>query len=574
MEANSDHFYTTMIKPILVTLFGDIDKIGSQRYFVTLSCFIAALFLMFLGIIHFLMNLTFIHVFMAGIGSLFTMGLYFLVRFTRQLFLTKLILTSLGLIMLDWTWYAKYLSNGPVLYFILIFGALILWMWEGRLLAAFMGFYYLNFIVLFLIESNAHGAVLEYPENSLRSFDIYMSVVLYSVLLFFLLYSVKMDFKRKHEKAVKSDKLKSAFLANMSHEIRTPMNSIVGFSDLLTKETDPADYEHYISIIKDNSQNLLRLINDIIDLSKIEAGDLEIIQSDFDVGELLADCHAYYSIDLENRGKSNIEISYNLPEGGLLIRNDYMRLKQILSNLLSNAIKFTSQGSITFGCKKSGKDLIFSVSDTGTGIPEEDHDKIFNRFTTFNYQGMNTEGSGIGLSIVEKIVSFLEGSVRFTSINGVGTTFFVTVPYISPSKKNKTSHKSKNTMKLSFEKKSAKSILLVEDEKNSQDLLILMLKPLNMEIHNVTDGNEAIRHVIKNPDTSLVLMDLKLPFLDGYEATRMIKKVNPKIPIIAQTAYAMAGDREKALAAGCDDYITKPLSSSTLLPMIKAHLNN
>ncbi|MCK4745400.1 MAG: hypothetical protein KAT15_00110, partial [Bacteroidales bacterium] len=207
-----------MIKPILVTLFGDIDKIGSQRYFVTLSCFIAALFLMFLGIIHFLMNLTFIHVFMAGIGSLFTMGLYFLVRFTRQLFLTKLILTSLGLIMLDWTWYAKYLSNGPVLYFILIFGALILWMWEGRLLAAFMGFYYLNFIVLFLIESNAHGAVLEYPENSLRSFDIYMSVVLYSVLLFFLLYSVKMDFKRKHEKAVKSDKLKSAFLANMSHE--------------------------------------------------------------------------------------------------------------------------------------------------------------------------------------------------------------------------------------------------------------------------------------------------------------------------------------------------------------------
>ena len=194
------------------------------------------------------------------------------------------------------------------------------------------------------------------------------------------------------------------------------------------------------------------------------------------------------------------------------------------------------------------------------------------RFTTFNYQGMNTEGSGIGLSIVQKIVEFLGGSVWFSSVEGIGTTFFVSLPYTPANKMNGTSPKKEPAMKIEKEKRTGKYILVVEDEENSKILIMRMLKPIDMEIQVVSDGNEAIRHVIMNPDVSLILMDLKLPTVDGFEATRAIKKLNPKIPIIAQTAYAMMGDRQKALDAGCDDYLTKPISSSTLLSTVRSYL--
>jgi len=265
-------------------------------------------------------------------------------------------------------------------------------------------------------------------------------------------------------------------------------------------------------------------------------------------------------------------IALNLPEEDFVIRSDYMRLKQVLSNLLSNAVKFTTEGGITLGCKKNGKELTFSVSDTGTGIPEKDQDKVFDRFTSYNYEGMNTEGSGIGLSIVQKIAEILRGRVWFTSEEGIGSTFYVSIPYIPGKSLPEVPSEAKPDIHLNVEKMSNKSILLVEDEAYSIELIKNMLKPLDVDIHYVTDGNDAIRHVIYNPDIHLILMDLKLPFLDGFEATKMIKKLHPEIPIVAQTAYAMAGDREKALDAGCDDYLTKPFTARDLLSVVKTQL--
>jgi signal transduction histidine kinase len=518
------------------------------------------------------MKLKLAPVFIAGSSSLVILGLYFLVRFGTCLFYPKLILSLLGLVMLDLTWYSKFLSNGPVLFFILIFGALVLWVWEGRSLVYLLILYYLNIVLLFVLDITAPEYLFEYPDGRARSVDIFLSFLLYSSILIFLLSVVKRDFIKKKEKAIRSDKLKSAFLANMSHEIRTPMNAIVGFSDLLTNTADSQTNQYYINIIQNSSKDLMRLINDIVDLSKIEAGDLKVTLSDFSLKELFDDLYADFSLELNRKNKKQIKLYYKLTEADLQLHSDYLRLKQVLSNLLSNAIKFTTKGEIIFGCERNMDKLLFSVSDTGTGIPLKDQDKIFNRFISFNYQGMNTEGSGIGLSIVERIIKMLRGKIWFTSEYGKGSVFYFQVPQGSPRNR---SHPEKGPRTENAEKipLRTKSILLVEDDQTSQELIQHIINPLDMELHHVKAGSEAIKFILENPDTSLVLMDLKLPDLDGYNATRAIKKINPDIPIIAQTAYAMVGDKEKALDAGCDAYLTKPLNSMVLLHTIDLQLS-
>jgi len=238
----------------------------------------------------------------------------------------------------------------------------------------------------------------------------------------------KQELVEAKERAEKSDKLKSAFLANMSHEIRTPMNSILGFSELLEEETSESVRAQYLKTIQSNGDNLMKLLNDLMDLSKIEAGDLTIRYSAFNVGELFAELQEIYSNELEKRKRHDVHLTYVLPNGDLTIYSDPYRIRQVISNLLTNAVKFTVRGNITFDCQKVNDELIFSVSDTGTGMPEEDQKKIFERFTKFNYNALNSEGSGIGLSIVEKIVTMLNGRIWFKSVMGEGSVFHFSIP--------------------------------------------------------------------------------------------------------------------------------------------------
>jgi signal transduction histidine kinase len=562
----------TKFDSVYRAIVGDIDQISSERHFVTLSTIVASIFLLGLCFVHILMGLKVAPVILAGTSSLVMLGLYYFVRFRKCLYIPKVILTGLGLIMLDFTWYSKFLSNGPVLFFILIFAALVIWVWQGKCLVILLAFYFLNLAVLGIIDSHAPEYLLNYPDPDKRSLDIFLSFFLYSSLLIILLLFIKKEFIRQKENAIKSDKLKSAFLANMSHEIRTPMNAIVGFSELLGNESGSENKQQYISIIQNSSYNLLRLINDIIDLSKIEAGDLEIKYSDVNIRDLFVELKDLYSLDLIKREKSGVSISFIL-NGDLIFQSDPLRLKQVLSNLINNAVKFTSQGAITFGCEKTGRELIFSVSDTGTGIPEEDQKKVFDRFTKFNYQGMNTEGSGIGLSIADKFINLLGGRIWFNSTVEKGTNFFFSLPFIAPSSFS-TSIKQSKKISSSSTVESIKPILVVEDDKVSFMLIKEFLRPLNVEIHHVTDGRDAVSFVKLNPEVCLILMDIKLPFMDGYEATKAIRQINSKIPIIAQTAYAMLGDREKAIAAGCVDYIDKPLESKRLLELVSAYLHD
>lgn len=244
----------------------------------------------------------------------------------------------------------------------------------------------------------------------------------------------KMDLQEAKERAEKSDKLKSAFLANMSHEIRTPLNSILGFSELLEEVRDEATKSQYLNIIQMNGANLLQLLSDLMELSKIEAGDLGLRYSIFMVSEIFAELKDTYMNELIRRNRKDVQLNYELPNGDIKIYSDPNRIKQVLSNLLTNASKFTINGHIIFRCQIINDEIVFSVSDTGTGIPEVDQKKIFERFTKFNYNSLNSEGTGIGLSIVERIVTILNGRIWFDSVYGKGSNFLFSIP--SQSSKN------------------------------------------------------------------------------------------------------------------------------------------
>jgi signal transduction histidine kinase/ActR/RegA family two-component response regulator len=560
------------INAVINSVAGNVGKHSSERYFLLITSLTASIFLLLALIFHVILELPSLPVYIVSFAILFLLGVYFIVRYTTLLIFPKILLTVTGLLMLDIVWYFKFMSYGPVLFFILIFAALILWVWDGKWLILLMSVYFLNIFLLYLIESHSAVPINTYSNSQIRNLDIYSSFLIYSALLVILLYVVKREFIRQKEQAIKSDKLKSAFLANMSHEIRTPMNAIIGFSELLRNKNTNEQKRMYLNIIRNSGNHLLRLINDIIDLSKIEAGDMTIERSDFSILALFTELKKYYEVELIRRNKSNVKIDFSFPDRDIWFNSDPFRIKQILSNLLDNSVKFTSDGYINFSCEKKDDNLIFSVRDTGIGIPEDDKTKIFDRFIKFDYEGMNTEGSGIGLSIVEKMVKIFDGQIWFTSELGVGSSFHVSLPYLPAKSKNPpvSNAQTKQKKYLSM----TRPILIVEDDRTSSLLLLELFRPYNVHLYHVTDGEDALNIIRQYPEIGLVFMDLKLPFMDGYLTTKAIKLLRPNISVIALSAYALTGDREKAIEAGCDDYIPKPVDLEKLKRIIEEYIED
>ena len=367
------------------------------------------------------------------------------------------------------------------------------------------------------------------------------------------------------DKAEESDRLKTAFLHNISHEIRTPMNAIVGFSALLGEPAlDAETQQSYIETIMQSSNHLLSIITDIIDISNIEANIVKIARTGINVNFTLNSICNQFSIKAGEK-KIKLICETGLTDSGALIITDNTKLTQILTNLLSNAIKFTDEGTVKLSCRMVANFLEFSVSDTGIGIPAEYHAKIFDRF----YQVQNAvsrlyEGTGLGLAISKAYVDLMGGKIWLSSEPGKGTTFTFTIPYekqvVVP---EPVVEKQVNEGFVFAEKK---TILVAEDIDSNFKLINYFLSKSNTNILRAFNGKEAVEIALAEKDIDLILMDIKMPEMDGYTAVKLIREANIKTPIIVQTAYA--DDKEKVIECGCNGHISKPFDKKTLLKVI------
>lgn len=353
------------------------------------------------------------------------------------------------------------------------------------------------------------------------------------------------------QRAEESDRLKSAFLANVSHEIRTPLNAIVGFSEVIAHTESECEREEYLDIVKANSNLLLHLINDILDLSRIESGKMEFIDENIQMDELCEELRQMHQMRIKN----DVKVIFERPVASLTIVSDSHRLRQLYSNLISNAIKYTEKGSITLGYKLKGDMMEGYVRDTGSGIPAEKLNNVFGRFEKLD---LLKQGFGLGLSICKSILDKMGGEIWVESELGVGSCFYFSIPY-------------NGTFPVAGEQN--KSLILVAED---MDCNYELVKAILEERYSVLRANDGIDVVTKyessKPD--LILMDVRMPGLDGLSAAGIIRELNPTIPIIATTAFAFETDREMALAAGCNEYMPKPLEAEKLKTMIERCLEN
>ncbi|MCL2327588.1 MAG: ATP-binding protein [Bacteroidetes bacterium] len=381
------------------------------------------------------------------------------------------------------------------------------------------------------------------------------------------------------EKAEESDRLKSSFLANMSHEIRTPLNAIVGFSNLLARKNYPEEKRKlFLNDIQNNSKQLLTIINDILDISKIESEQLELSYIWIDLNRLMQEVNDTMQFQVKGKDVS-LFCQKPLPDSQAHIYMDDVRLKQILTNLISNAIKFTEHGFVNFGYTlKNNKTLEFFVKDTGVGIAPEKQKTIFEHFrqedeTTSRKFG----GSGLGLAISKRLVEIMGGRIWLESEKEKGAQFFFEVPYIQKQKEAiskigtpLTDENSEDAFATMF---NGEKILVIDDHESSYVLITEFLADYNVSVDYFGSGREAIAYVEKNPSVSLIFMDIHMPDLNGVETMKIIKANHPKIPIIAQTAFALKEDKRKYLSAGFDDYLPKPLNNYELMRILNRFFN-
>ena len=379
--------------------------------------------------------------------------------------------------------------------------------------------------------------------------------------------NIENELKIALAKAQESDRLKSSFLANMSHEIRTPMNGIIGFSELfLNPELSYSERKEYAKIVINSSQQLLSIVNDILDISKIEAGVVKLNYENVNINQLLLNLETFYAPKAK---RNNLELKCikGLNDEDCIVKIDKTKLNQVITNLLSNAFKFTNKGGIEFGYELIDGYLRFYVKDTGVGIDEKLHDVIFDRFIQVDDDySKQSKGTGLGLAISKRFVELFKGEIWLDS-SKEGTTIFFTIPYTKVKKSIITSvvDKKPKIVKNNIEI----SILVAEDEEYNLLYINELFSKTNYKIVEAANGLEAVEKANNHPEIKLILMDIKMPIMNGFEAMIEIKKNQPNIPIIALSAFAMESDKENALAKGFDAYVSKPIDKKLLFSLIE-----
>ncbi|MBN2613178.1 MAG: PAS domain S-box protein [Bacteroidales bacterium] len=419
-------------------------------------------------------------------------------------------------------------------------------------------------------NEKAYGVLVVQSYTNPSAYDINSARLLEMVAheLSFAFQRKKMirDLVNAKEKAEESDRLKLAFLANISHEIRTPMNGILGFLDLLQRPNLADDQrDKFIEVVNQSGQRLLATINDIMEISKIESGLVELQYAEINIAEALNYHYEFFKQQALAKHLSFIRKD-TVTGNQSLVKTDKHKLDGILSNLLSNALKFTHEGGIEFGNYIKGDELVFYVKDTGIGIPPERLNSIFDRFVQAE-QGLTRqyEGSGLGLSIAKAYIEIMKGRIWVESEINKGSTFYFSIPY-HPLHKQPESESPATPVFTG--KKDKITVLLAEDDEISYEYLEFIIKNEGLNLLHAVNGEDTVKIVRENPSVSLVLMDIKMPGMNGLDATREIRKFNSQIPIIAQTAHALSGDKDKAIEAGCNDYISKPIEADELMLMI------
>jgi CheY-like chemotaxis protein len=387
------------------------------------------------------------------------------------------------------------------------------------------------------------------------------------------LMQIENELKEARDKAKESDRLKTSFLANMSHEIRTPMNGILGFANLLRDpDLDEEKRDLYLKHIDHSSQQLLNIIDDIIDISKIESEQLKISNKPVRINGILDEIYSSFFHRIRGDAPGQKKVAFNLIKGNdshdFTIVADDFRLSQVFNNLIGNAIKFTKEGQITFGYSlKQNRYIEFFVSDTGIGIPNNKVKLIFDRFGQVNQErSLQPSGTGLGLPISKSLVDLMGGEMWVESVVGEGSTFYFTLPLVVKNNAEDDrvliSNKSYNW--------THKSILVAEDEELNWFFIREMLRQTGAVVHRARNGHEVVE-LTRDLGPDAILMDIKMPEMNGIEAARLIRAFNQKVPIIAQSAFVMAEEKDESLLAGCNHFVTKPLDRTTIMELIDSY---
>lgn len=561
-------------------MFRDPEKIGLDNYLVGIFSLLIAVLEIFAAIINISLNLGLFAVLSTLIPAIIFTAVYLYSRKSKTQIISKFLLTAASIALLDFHWVVNFGMIGSIPYLFVILQCLIILLFSRRERIIFTVVLVVNVSVLYLIEFLYPGIFGAYPNHSVHTVDLYLGLLINLFIVVILLNVAIKFYASQKNKAEEADRLKSAFLANMSHEIRTPMNGILGFAEILKKPKLTSEEQlEYISIIENSGARMLNTINDIVDISKIESGLMSLDITDSNINEQIEFIYTFFKPEIEAKG---IQLAHKkpLPLDEAIVQTDREKVFAILTNLIKNAIKFTDRGSIEFGYvvpgSKAGSaskavELQFYVSDTGIGIPKERHEAIFERFIQADIiDVMARDGAGLGLSITKAYVEMLGGKIWVESEVGVGSTFYFTLPFHAETEKKSGIAKVMSSVLAGNHMKKL-NVLIVEDDVVSEKLISLYIKEFSPRVFKARTGVEAVELFRNNTDIDLVLMDIKLPDLSGYEASIQIRQLSKDVVIIAQTAYGLSGDREKAIEAGCNDYISKPINKDKLFELINKY---